>query len=318
VVPLEDTRQVGDGEVRVLRSIEAGFHVRRSGEDTRKGSLLAARGTTIDVGLSSLLAGAGLARVEVVRRPGFYVCATGSELAQPGTPLGDGQIYESNALLLSSVAALAPVEVVGATTVDDEPGRTRERLAHAMETADVVCISGGVSVGRHDLVKDVLGELGVEEVFWKVRVKPGKPLFFGTHRRRGAGGARRGWVFAVPGNPVSCLTSYVMFVEPFLWALSGSSDPRPITARAVLAESVRSRTDRRLFVTARLRAEGAMLVAEPVARQGSGMLHSMVGANGYVVIPEDTDFVDKGEQVQVALLPGFRVAGLRVGDGHGR
>ena len=313
VVRLEDTRPAGDGAIEILEPARAGLHVRRRGEDTEKGTLLAECGTTLDVGLLSLLAGVGLAEVETFVRPKVSICATGTELAKPGSPLGDGQIYESNALLLRNLSSLTPVEVVGSGTVEDDPDRTREHLAAAMERSDVLCISGGVSVGKHDLVKAALQELGVEEVFWKVRVKPGKPLFFGKHRRRSnsSGGTRGGWVFALPGNPVSCLTSFVMFVEPFLRAAGGCVDTRPLTAGAVLTESVRSRSSRRLFVTARLGMEGSTLVACPVSGQGSGMLHSMVGVNGYVVIPEDTEFVDKGEEVQAVLLPGFRMAGLR-------
>src|ERR1700751_5791157 len=217
VAPVETVTVRGD-EVEVPERLEPGTHVRPRGGDVRAGDVVVAAGVRLAATQLGALAAAGVAEVACALRPRVVVLATGSELVQPGTPLAPGQVYEANALMLASAIASVGADVERLPAVADDERAHRAAIERGLE-ADVLVTSGGVSVGPHDLVRRVEAELGVEEVFWGVAVKPGEPVAFGVRGRT--------LVFGLPGNPVSSLVGCELFVKPALRALQGLADPLP-------------------------------------------------------------------------------------------
>ncbi len=213
VVPVERIERVGDAAVRVPGT-EAGANVRRAGEDARAGEVVVAAGSVLGPAELAVSAALGRTHLRCGARPRVAVLVTGDELVAAGRPLGPGQIRDSNAVALAAQAVAAGAEVVDRQIVRDDLGATVAALEPALDEVDVVCVSGGVSVGAHDHVKPALEELGVEERFWGVRLKPGKPTWFGT--RRGV------LVFGLPGNPVSAMVTFHLFARPALRALAGA------------------------------------------------------------------------------------------------
>jgi molybdopterin molybdotransferase len=290
VVPVEIVQVEGD-EV-VVPAAEAGAHVRTAGSDVRAGAVVVAAGTRLGPPQVAALAAAGRAEVDCVRRPRVAIVPTGTELRAPGDRLAPGEIYESNGLLLR-----AQVETAGGTVellppVGDDRAATRAALERALD-ADVLVTSGGVSVGPHDLVRETLAELGAEEVFWRVAVKPGKPVAFAV---RGST-----LVFGLPGNPVSALVGFELFVRPALRALQGVREPRPPFAPAVLASPVRRSEGRDALVRAATRLVDGRLEVEPLRGQESHMIVRAAAADALVLVPRGSGELAAG--AQVSYLP---------------
>jgi molybdopterin molybdotransferase len=289
VVPVElvDER---DNSVTILDPVRAGAHVRPRGGDVTAGQTVVPAGTRLGAAQLGALAAAGLAEVRSGRRPRVALLTTGTELRAPGEPLAPGQIYESNGVMLAASLAAAGAEIERLAPVEDDAGAHRAALEQALE-ADVVVSSGGVSVGPHDLVRSVLRELGVEEVFWGVAVKPGKPLAFGV---RGAT-----LVFGLPGNPVSSLVSAVLFVAPALLALQGASAPGPSWLPGRLAGSLPRHGARDELVRARLGGDGRL---EPVGGQESHMIVRAAEADCLVLVPRGDGELREGATVDCLAL----------------
>jgi molybdopterin molybdotransferase len=283
VVPVERTK----GEVEV-EEVGAGENVRPRGGDVRAGELVVAAGELLGPAQVGALAAAGVAVVSCARRPRVAVLATGSELRPPGAPLARGEIYESNSVLLGAQLAQAGAIVEVLQSVADDEDATRAAIERGLGY-DVLLTSGGVSVGPHDLVRGALAELGAEEIFWRVAVKPGKPIAFAV--RAGT------LVFGLPGNPVSSLVGFELYVRPALRALQGEHDPGPRYASATLARTARRNRDRDEFL--RARRQGDML--EPLEGQGSHMIVRAALANALVHIPRGEGDVRQG--AQVSYLP---------------
>jgi molybdopterin molybdotransferase len=294
VVPVEHARET-DGAVVLEREAVAGANIRQAGEDLQAGTEVLAPGTVLRAGELGAAVAAGRATLRCARRPRVAVVVTGDELVAPGAALGPGQIHNSNATMLIALAAAAGADMVTApdagTAVGDDRAATEAALAAALQTADVVLVSGGVSVGPHDHVKPALHALDVQERFWRVAVKPGKPVWFGARDRT--------LVFGLPGNPVSAAACFVLFARPALRALQGA-DPLPLPLRARLAQDVRRSPDREQAVRIRLApgANGA-LEAHPTGPQGSHMLSSLVGADALALIPRGDGPMPAGELVSV-------------------
>jgi molybdopterin molybdotransferase len=252
----------------------------------RADAVVLSAGTPIGAAHVGVLASVGCAAPIVHRRPRVAILATGDELREPGAPLGPGQLHDSNALTLTALAQRAGAAVVSAGHVADRPDATREAIATALEAADVVIASGGVSVGPHDHVKPALAALGVREDFWRVALRPGKPTWFGT---RGAT-----LVFGLPGNPVSAMVTFLLFVRPALASLQGAAAV-PERLRAVLAVPLPRHPDRDECVRVRLR-DGR---ATPTGPQGSHQLSSMLGADGLAIVPRGEGELPAGAEVEV-------------------
>ena len=216
VVPIEQA--VAAGETVEVEAVAAGDNVRPPGGDVRAGEVVVAAGTVLGAAQIGAAAAAGVAAIACGPRPRVAIVPTGSELRKPGEPLEPGQIYESNGALLAALCRSAGAEVTQHGAVADDEGETRALLEAALE-ADVLVTSGGVSMGVKDLVRSSLASLGAEEVFWRVAVRPGKPVAFAV---RGAT-----LVFGLPGNPVSSLVAFELFVRPALRALQGA-EPGPV------------------------------------------------------------------------------------------
>ena len=227
VVPIEDARE--DDGALVADSPRAGAHIRALGGDVRAGDLVARTGARLSPALLAAISATGVSHVAVARRPRVAALATGSELVPLGRPLAPGQIYESNVTAIVAQAREAGADVTIGETVVDDRAATQEAFARALASADLVVSSGGVSVGPHDYVKPALLALGVREVFWRLAHKPGKPLWFGV-APEGA------LVFGLPGNPVSSIVCFQLFVRPALAAMQHGRVPERPVAR--LAEPV--------------------------------------------------------------------------------
>ena len=295
VVPVERT-QGADGAVTVPET-SPGANVRRAGEDVRTGELVLQAGTVL--GPPELGVAASLGRPDLVcaQRPRVALLVTGDELAEPGRQLAPGRIFSSNGHALAAQAARAGATVVVRETVEDTAEATRAALARGLAEADLVCVSGGVSVGPHDHVKPALAELGVEERFWGVRLKPGKPTWFGVLDRE----PRPLPVLGLPGNPVSAMVTFRLFARPALAAMQGAATDAA-RASALLDEPVPMNEHREQAVRCRLTAAEDGFHVAPTGPQGSHVLTSMLGAGALALIPQGEGQLAAGERVEVELL----------------
>ena len=291
VVPVERTEE-RDGEVEVPAT-DAGANVRRTGEDVRAGETVVVAGSEIGPAELAVLASLGLPSVTCAQRPRVAVLATGDELVEPGQDLGPGQIRNSNAYGVAAQATRSGAEVVERAHVADDADATHAALSSALGEADVVCVTGGVSVGRHDHVKPALAALGVEERFWGVRLQPGKPTWFGS--RNGT------LVFGLPGNPVSAMVTFHLFARPAVRALQGA-DPGVRAAHARAGAPLRRNSKRDQMVRVRLEQGDDGWVAQPTKAQMSHVLTSMLGADALARIPAGDGDIAAGERVDIELL----------------
>jgi molybdopterin molybdotransferase len=292
VVPVERV-QANDGRVSVPDTV-AGANVRHAGDDIRRGQPVLSAGTLLGPAELAVAASLGHAELAVGLRPRVVVLATGDELVEPGQPLGPGQIRNSNTVALAAQASAAGAEVVGREIVRDNLDDTMAVLRSALEHADVVCVSGGVSVGPHDHVKPALAELGVEERFWRVALKPGKPTWFGTREEK--------LVFGLPGNPVSAMVTFHLFARPALRALAGAR-PDDTRATAILDEPLKRNVARDEVVRCRLRAaDDGWHVSPTRDDQSSHVLTSMLAADAFALVEAGEGTAEAGDRVPVELL----------------
>jgi molybdopterin molybdotransferase len=276
VVPVELTQPAGEAAVTVAEPVDEGDNVRPVGGDARAGDVVVEAGTRLGPAQIGALAAAGLPAASCARRPRVNVLATGTELRRPGEQLRPGEIYESNTALLAAQLFELGAVVDVASPVADDAAATEAALERAL-AADVVVTSGGVSVGPHDLVRATLAGLGVEEVFWRVAVKPGKPVAFGVRGRT--------LVFGLPGNPVSALVGFELLVRPALLALQGRRNCRPPFLPGRLLTPLRRNRARDELVRARSRVEGEAVVLAPLPGQDSHMIVRAAGADALVLVP---------------------------------
>jgi molybdopterin molybdotransferase len=294
VIPQENV-EAHDGTIHTRFAVAEGEHVRKAGEDMRAGETVLPAGTTLGGAELGAAVSAGAAELTVYRRPRVQVLSTGDELRAPGEPLGPGEIHNSNAPMLDALASTDGAVTTTPQRLPDDRAATEAGLAGALETNDVVIVTGGVSVGPHDHVKPALAELGVEEVFWRVALQPGKPTWFG--RRGGT------LVFGLPGNPVSAVVTFSLFVRPALAALQGRREERMLESEAVLATAVRRNPDREQAVRVRLERLGGTLMATPNGPQGSHIVTSLLGADALAFVPAGEGELEAGATVTLAPLP---------------
>jgi len=297
ILRAEDAFDAGDGRIRAERPLETGESVRFRGEDVQAGDALLEAGHPLSVGRLASLAAAGVTGVTVRRAARVHLLTTGDELVPAGAELGPGQIHDSNGPVLSALLRRAGAEVIDHGAAPDRADEIATRVRAGLTGADVLLISGGVSIGEHDHVKAVLDAEGVEELFWRVRLKPGKPLFCG--RCEGT------LVFGLPGNPLSVVVCFLAFVEPFLRRLHGDPDAELDLQPGRLAPGAAAGPgdSRTTFLTARLsRAPDGVLEATPTERQGSHMTGALGEADGFLVARHDSGTLSPGDPVELLVL----------------
>ncbi|MBW6504712.1 molybdopterin molybdotransferase MoeA [bacterium] len=294
VVPFEEAEET-DGSVHVPGPVRPRQHIRYRGEDVRAGALVLPDGTVLRPPEISLLASFGRAMVPVYRKPRVAILSTGDELVELGDPSGRGKIVNSNSHALSAAIVEAGGDPILLGIARDEREDLRARVSEGM-AADVLVTSAGVSAGDRDLVRDVLVELGVENVFWKVLAKPGGPIAFGV--------AGRTPVFSLPGNPVSSLITFEVFVRPALKKMTGSPRPVKTPVKATLAEPVKKKAGKTQFLRVIVESGEEGYVARTAGDQNTGILRTLVRADGIAVLPLERTTFAAGEKVDVLLLYG--------------
>ncbi len=288
-----------DGDVAIVGAgQEPGRHVRQAGEDIAAGSVALRKGTQLLPAHIGVLASIGVGEVSVRRRPRVAFFSTGDELRQVGEPLDAGQIYDSNRYTIFGMLARLGVEVLDLGVVRDDRDAVERAFARAADKADAIVTSGGVSVGDADYVTETLERVGTVG-FWRVAMKPGRPLAFGRIGDT--------LFFGLPGNPISVMATFYQLVRPALQALAGVADPAPpLTMPAISASTIRKKPGRREFQRGVLsRSADGRLVVHKAGRQGSGILSSMAAANCFIVLPEEAGPVSEGDEVIVQPFAAF-------------
>jgi molybdopterin molybdotransferase len=286
--------QVDDGHVTPEQALEPGRHIRFRGEDVHAGDVLAHAGDRLSLPRLSALASVGLGEVAVHRRAKLHVLVTGDELLPLGAPPEPGRIYESNGLMVRRLAEAAGAEIHDLGVIGDDREATIAAVREGLE-GDVLVVSGGVSVGPHDHVKPAFEACGVDEVFWRVRIKPGKPLWFGRKDDK--------LVFGLPGNPLSAIVCFSVFIEPALRVLHGEPATGPRLVKGRLAVAAGPSDSRTTFLTSRLeRQPDGTLLATPTERQGSHMTGALGESDGFVVAPHHMPHLEPGDEVDILAL----------------
>ncbi|MBX7221627.1 MAG: molybdopterin molybdotransferase MoeA [Blastocatellia bacterium] len=294
VVMVERTQKDGDG-VLVLQPTKAGENIRLRGEDIQTGNQLLRPGTVLRAAEVGTLAAIQRSWVTVTRRPQVAVLSTGDELVEIDEPLVPGKIVNSNAYSLVSLVREAGAAPLHLPLVRDSEKALEESIEQAL-AADFIVSSGGVSVGDYDFVKPVLERMGLEAKFWRVWMKPGKPLLFGTLRGKP--------YFGLPGNPVSSMLTFLLFVSPAIRKASRVPDTKWLLPQiqARLENDAKTKGDRPTYLRARISFQNGMFLARVMPAQGSGVLSSMLGAEGLVFLDEGTTLAPTGSTVPVILI----------------
>lgn len=292
VVMVEDTEKDGD-IAKIFRETPSGENIRRAGEDIRAGELVVAKDTLIRPAEIGIIATCGKAAVSVYQRPRVAVLSTGDELVDVDEETAEGKIISSNSYTLSSMAAECGADAFQLGIAKDTREALKEKLIQTLH-ADLIITSGGVSEGDFDFVKDVLRELGSEMKFWKVAMKPGKPLAFGTIGGKPA--------FGLPGNPVSCMVCFEQFVRPSLLKMMGYRRIHRPVIKATLMEEIGKKPGRKHFIRSFVRLEDGRYTVTITGDQGSGILKSMVAANSLLIFPDELSVLKAGDTVKVQLI----------------
>lgn len=293
VVPVEETLSLPGGRIEILGQAVPGQHIRRAGHDILKGDRVIRTGTLLTPPHIAILASLGYRKVRVSKRPKVRIIATGDELVDVSKKPRKGKIRNSTLPTLAAYVREAGGEPIVEGVVPDATGRMLRAFRRTLGS-NVVLITGGVSVGKYDLVREVLEELGVTVGVHRVSIKPGKPLLFGTFKRT--------LVFGLPGNPVSTAVTFLQFVRPALHALMGRRDGGPLRLTAILDHDFSKKDSKRHFLRGVARVDEGRLHVATVGVQSSGAMSEMANANCLIIIPEEVSRIHAGEQVMVEML----------------
>ncbi|MCS7114030.1 MAG: molybdopterin molybdotransferase MoeA [Nitrososphaerota archaeon] len=300
VVMLENVRRL-NGEIEIWTAVTPGENVSKRGEDIAKGEIAVKAGTRLKPHHLGLIASLGVAEVEVYERPKVAVLATGNELVEAGQKLGKGQIFEANRLIISCLCRELGAEPVDLGIAKDDVEEISKRIRLGLEKADIVITTGGTSVGAPDLVPaavNMLGKPGV--IVHGVAMRPAMPTALAVVNGKP--------VIILSGNPVAAIFGFEVFARPLILKMSGLKDePRPMV-EAKLTRRVSTALGRKTFVRVRVFMREGQLFAEPISARGSGIISTMVKANGYVVVPENREGLEEGETVQVRLFDAIEAA----------
>ncbi len=292
VIPLEDAKEE-NGQLQIQAPVSAGQHVRHQGEEFQSGELLIQAGTLLQAGEISLLACAGIARVKVYPRPRVSIISTGDELIELGEKPGPGQIINSNLHFLTARLRECGCDPVWIGIGKDNTASLDQCITQAMD-ADLILTTGGVSVGEKDQVQDALANHSFEKIFWKVAIKPGKPVLFGLLGEKP--------FLGLPGNPAATAATFEVFARPALKKMAGHTDYHLQKRSGVLTGEVKNKGDRQRFLWCHLEWRNDQYEVTVQSHQGSGQNRSIQGANALLTIPAGTAQIAQGEQVEVLLL----------------
>ena len=279
-----------DNTITLLEDVPEGMSIRKKGEEIALNAIAMTKGTVINPAAIGFLSGLGIQKVSVIRKPKIGVIVTGNELVKPGTKLLPGQIYESNSATLSAVLKHAGFEPT-VVSVKDDFTETKNTIDKTIKENDVVIITGGISVGDYDFVGKSLNELNVEEVFYKVKQKPGKPIFYGIKENKR--------IFGLPGNPAAVLTCFYMYVLPSIKTIMGNSNPILENTKIPLLHDFTKKGDRAHLLKGYVNSEGVKVHTG----QSSAMLSSFVGANCLIYLSEEDREITVGTNVTIYKLP---------------
>ena len=293
VIQQEWTGKPDEGHVTLLRAVPQGHNIRRAGADVQAGATVLTRGSLIRPQEIGVLASLGRRFIVVHRKPSIAILTTGSEIVDIDKPLSEGKIRNSNAYVLEALAKQLGCESRRLGIAPDEPGELKRMMTEGLE-ADMLITSGGVSVGKYDLVISALNELGGTVKFWKVNIKPGMPLMFGLFREKP--------VFGLPGNPVSSMVTFLQFVRPALARMMGRAAGPPLRLHAKLEEEIRKQDGKRHFVRGVLSSDNGTVSVRTTGSQVSNILTSLSKADCLIILPEERDHFPKGDEVEVELL----------------
>ncbi len=294
VVMQEQAEVDAGGKVRIDHDHRDGENIRQAGEDVSQGDIVIEAGVRLSPADLGVLASLGIGQLQVKRKPVVAFFSTGDELVSIGEPLEPGKIYDSNRYSLHGMLSRMAVDIIDLGVVRDEPEAMREVLEKAASQADLILSTGGVSVGEADYIKPALEEIGSTE-FWKIAIKPGRPLTLG---QIGAS------IFmGLPGNPVAVMVTFSQFVVPTIEVMSGASLKRPALFKATALDSLRKKPGRYEFQRgiATLDEQGEWQVGK-TGKQGSGILTSMSRANCFIVLPDEVDGVEPGDEVKIQFF----------------
>jgi len=294
VVPFEETED-HDDQVTVKKRVKPGDNIRFKGEDVKQGEIILPAGTVLRSSEISMLASFGKLFIPVHRRVRVAILSTGDELVEPGEPLAPGKIINSNSLALAASVSQAGAIPVMLGIARDNRESLREKLSEGLR-ADVLITSAGVSAGDCDYVRDVLDELMVKQVFWKVDIKPGRPTAYAMRDGKP--------IFSLPGNPVSSLLTFEEFVRPALLKMMGHRRVLRPFVSATLRDEIRKKPGRVNFVRVAIERENGELFARSPGKQDTGYLKTLLLADGIAVIPSDRGDLSAGERVDVQLIAG--------------
>ena len=294
VIKVEDTSgfQTKDS-VKIFSEVKVGENIRYQGEEISTGDTIIEAGTLLGPGEVGILASFGFNNIEVHRKPKISIFATGDELVEPGLQLEDGQIYNSNLPIFKELSQKMGADIINTEILKDDKDSLTSFLSNSLKNSNLIVSSGGVSMGKHDYVRDVFLELGVKEHFWRVAQKPGGPFFFGTKNDV--------MIFGLPGNPVSSFICFMEYVWPAYKLMSGQNSMKKIIA--VLDRSFPCDEFKHRFLTGVVREHQGELIATPSKKLGSHMLSSFLGSNAIIEAPPGQSSLDPGEPVTVSLLP---------------
>ncbi|MGH8502511.1 MAG: molybdopterin molybdotransferase MoeA [Gammaproteobacteria bacterium] len=296
-VVIVERAEVQGESIRIGADNKSGQNVRAAGEDIARGTRVLAAGQRLLPAQLGLLASLGIGEVKVTRRLRVAFFSTGDELKNVGEPLGKGDVYDSNRYTLHGMLSRLGADIIDMGVIRDEPQALEAAFSQAARLADVVITSGGVSMGEADFVKQTLGKLGQID-FWKVAMKPGRPLAFGR-----IGDA---WFFGLPGNPVTVMVTFYVFVQPALHELMGAPASPPLTLKLPCVSKLKKRPGRVEYQRGVMeRSEQGQLTVRKTGAQGSGILTSMAAANCFIVLPMASGNVQPGTEVDVLPFSDF-------------
>lgn len=292
IVMQEEAERSGDA-VRISDSHKSNQFIRSTGSDIRQDDTVLRKGQRLGAAELGLLASLGIASVDVYEKARIALMSTGDELRLPNEALGDGDIYESNATTLTALLKSWPVEIIDLGIIPDDKEAIRLAFDKAISTADLLISSGGVSVGEADFVREILDEKG-RVGFWRLAMKPGKPLAFGQ--------LESGLFLGLPGNPVSSMVTFIQVAQPLLRLLCGEQPKQPLSLTATSESAIRKRPGRRDFQRGIVSSSNGKLSVKVTGNQQSNILTSMAQANCFIVLEEDQGNVDAGSKVTIQLF----------------